>query len=413
METRLLVPEKLCEFPEALIPMRERLLANLVMIAQIPAPTGQESQRARFLLDRFAEAGLSDAAADEAGNAVGRLIGKRSNRTILLVSHLDTIFPASQDHSVSVQADRIIGPGVGDNALGAAIVSLMPAVLEYLGIELDADLVLLGSTSSLGRGNHAGIRFFLDHLPTQVDFGICVEGIQLGRLNFFSIGTARADITCAVRPLPEPSRSYGPESALVVLNHIINRILGIATPDRPYTVIKMGKMRAGVSYDVEPDHAELGVEIVSHSDNMIEQIRDQIGDLVSEMAARHAVDAHFDVFFSTQAGGIPFAHPLVKSVLEVMEQLGIEPDQGHSPSELSDLITRNIPAVTLGITRGVRSRKNRPDYVLIDPILTGVSQLVGLIMTMDEGACDEVNSDRAADVQHASALGTTAATWGG
>jgi hypothetical protein len=319
---------------------------------------------------------------------VGRLRGKSKNRNILLVSHLDSIFPANLDHNVMVESDRVVGPGVGDNALGAAIVSMVPVVLEHLQIELDSNLILLGSIGSLGRGNHAGIRFFLDHLPGNVDVGICVEGMQLGRLNFFSIGTARADISCHVRP--EPSRSYGSESALVVINHIMNRILGIATPNRPYTVVRMGKMRAGVAYDVEPDHAELGVEIISHSDEMIDQIQHEIDDIVAEMSARHAVDAHFDLFFKTQAGGIPFSHPLVKSTLEVMRTLGIEPDQGHSPSELSELIARGIPAVTLGISRGERSLKRSPDYVLIDPILTGVAHLLGVILAIDEGICDEV-----------------------
>jgi len=207
MSTHLEVPEMVSELREALVPMRERLVANLVMIAQIPAPTGGEAARVRFLLDRFTEAGLSDATADDAGNAVGRVVGTGGGRTILLASHLDTIFPASQSHDVMVEADRVVGPGVGDNALGAAIVSLMPSVLDHLGIELESDLILLGSTRSLGRGNHAGIRFFLDHVPEKVDFGICVEGIQLGRVNFFSIGTARADITCGIRQLSEPSRS--------------------------------------------------------------------------------------------------------------------------------------------------------------------------------------------------------------
>lgn len=388
MDAHVEASERISRFPEALVPMRERLLANLVMIAQIPAPTGEEGNRVRFLLDRFAEAGLGDVAADEVGNAVGRLQGRRGDRNILLLSHLDTIFPGNLDHNVAVEADRVIGPGVGDNALGAAIVSMVPAVLEHLQLRLDSNLILLGSTSSVGRGNHAGIRFFLDHLPESVDYGICVEGMQLGRLNYFSIGTARGDITCNVRP--EPSRSYGSESALVVINHIINRILGISTPNRPYTVIRMGKMRAGVAYDVEPDHAELGVEIVSHSDEMIDHVHGQIEDIVSEMSARHAVEAYLDLFFKTRAGGIPFSHPLVKGVLEVMHSLGIEPDQGHSPSELSELIARDIPAVTLGITRGEKSLKKRPDHVLIDPILTGVAQLVGVILAVDEGACEEV-----------------------
>ena len=45
--------------------------------------------------------------------------------------------------------------------------------------------------------------------------------------------------------------------------------------------------------------------------------------------------------------------------------------------------------MTLGITRGVKSRKKSPDYVLIDPILTGVAQLLGVILAIDQGACDE------------------------
>jgi len=388
MAVEVQVQDRVRQLPEALLPLRERLLANLVMIAQIPAPTGEEAHRARFILDRFAEAGLGDATFDDLGNAVGRLYGRKGNRNILLVSHLDTLFPSSLDHTVTVESDRVIGPGVGDNALGAAIVSLVPAILEHLGIELDSNLILLGSIRSLGRGNHAGLRFFLDHLPDRVDCGICVEGLQLGRLNFFSIATARGDITCNVRP--EPSRSYGNESALVVLNHIMNRILAIATPSRPYTVIRLGKMRAGVAYDFEPDHGELGLEIVSHDDEMVDQIQEQIEDIVAEMSARHAVDTHLDVFFRTQAGGIPFAHPLVKSVLSVMHTLGIEPDQGHSPSELSELVARGIPAVTLGISRGVKNVKRSPDYVLIDPILTGVAQLIGVILAADEGVCDEV-----------------------
>jgi hypothetical protein len=276
---------------------------------------------------------------------------------------------------------------VGDNALGAAIVSMVPAVLEQLQIELDSNLVLLGSTRSLMRGNHAGLRFFLDHSPVRIDAGVCVEGMQLGRLNFFSIGTARGDVTCNV--LPEPSRSYGNESALVVMNHIVNRVLGIAVPNRPFTTIRLGKIRSGVAYDVEPDHAELGLEIVSHSDEMIDRVQREMEDIMSEMSARHAVDAHLDMFFKTRAGGIPFAHPLVKCTLEVMQALGIEPDQGHSPSELSELIARGIPGITLGVTRGERGKRS-PDHVLIGPILGGVAQLVGVLLAIDKGACDEI-----------------------
>src|SRR5690606_9602058 len=136
-------------------------------------------------------------------------------------------------------------------------------------------------------------------------------------------------------------------NAVAVLNRIINQILNIEIPQRPFTRINLNRLRAGVAYDIEPDHAELGFEIISHSDDMIARLQKRLEDVVNEVSARHAVDAKLDCFFRREAGGIPFAHPLVQAVISVMEALGIAPDQGHSPSELSEFIARGIPAVTL------------------------------------------------------------------
>ena len=107
-----------------------------------------------------------------------------------------------------------------------------------------------------------------------------------------------------------------------------------------------------------------------------------------EVSARHAVDASLDCFFRREAGGITFSHPLVQAVLHVMETLDIEPDQGHSPSELSEFIARGIPAVTLGLTTGEKNLK-KPDHVMIDPLLTGIAQLIGTLLAIDAGVCDE------------------------
>ena len=375
----------LADLPGLLAPMREEMLANLVMIGQTPAPTGAEERRVQYIMDRFAESGLPEAGADEAGNAVGFLPGKVGDRTVLLVAHLDTIVPANVDHNATVLADRIEGPGVSDNSLGAAALTMLPAVLSRLGIELNCNLQLLGSVKSLERGDHAGLKFFLDHAHRPYDFGICVEGVPLGRLNYFSIGTIRGDVSCRVRPVE--SRSYGSESAIVVLNYIINRILAIETPTRPFTKIRIARVRAGKSYDVDPDKAVLGFEVNSHSDEMIDRVLEQIEDIVSEMSARHAVDANLDVFFRRTAGGLRFSHPLIRSCVQVMQGLGIEPDQGHSPSELSEFIARDVPAVTLGISEGSKHH-DQIDYVMIEPVMRGMAQLVGLLLALDRGAGD-------------------------
>ena len=371
------------EMPHSLTRLREEILASLVMLAQIPSPSGQEEERSRYLLDRFVEAGLPDAGADDEGNAYGTLPGLVGVKNVMLVAHLDTIVPRTVDHNVVVQADRIIGPGISDNAMGAAVVSMIPACLDELGLKLDSNLILLGSVKSLEHHNHSGICFHLENTQRNIDAGIVIEGLSLGRLNYFSIGTLRGDITTDVRPME--TRSYGSESAIIVLNHVINRILSIETPSRPYTRVRIGKIHAGVSYDIAPLHAELGFEVVSHSDNMIDRIEDQIEGFVAELSARHTVDAHVNCFLRRRGGGIPFSHPLVRTVLDVMGRLDIPADQGHSPSELSEFIERDIPAVTLGITHGEKNLK-KPDHVLIEPMLTGIAQVISTLLAVDRGA---------------------------
>ena len=44
--------------------IREIILANLVMMGEIPAPTFEEEPRIRFFLDRFTEAGLDSISTD-------------------------------------------------------------------------------------------------------------------------------------------------------------------------------------------------------------------------------------------------------------------------------------------------------------------------------------------------------------
>lgn len=370
----------LTELVNALTPLREEVLANLAMLAQIPASTGAESQRSRYLLDRLVAAGLPEADSDAAGNAIGFLPGTTGLRTVMLVAHLGTPLCHSTEHHVVVDADRIVGHGVADNSLGAAVMSMVPCCLKELGIVLDSNLQLVGSVRSLKRGHDEGLRFVLDHAERPSDFGLLLEGIKLGRLNTFTTGTVRADIVCNV------TGEGG--NALIALNRIIDRLLTIAMPTRPYTKIRLGQIKAGDMYHVEPDYGELGLEVLSDSSEELDRIVGEIEEIVTESSASSDIETRLDCFFRREPGGVPFAHPLVKSVVDVMSQLNIQPTQDDRPSELSEFIAAGIPAVTLGITNG-ETRLRQPDFVMIEPILTGVSQIIGVLLEIDRGACDE------------------------
>ncbi|MEA2067961.1 MAG: peptidase, partial [Verrucomicrobiota bacterium] len=256
--------ELLPTLPEKLAGIQETLIANLIMLSEIPAPTFEEAARIKLLLQRMVECGLHNVSTDEAGNGVGIIRGKDTSRNILLVAHADSVYSEKADHTLSVRADEIIGPGVSDNSLGLAVLATLPSMLELLEIELNANLILLGSTKGLGRGNLDGLRFFMDNNRLPFDAGICVEGAQLGRLSYTAQGMFRGLINCKLPEELEWQR-VGENSAIIALNDVINRILEIPIPRRPKTSIVLGAIRGGKSYNVMATQSSLRFEVRSDS----------------------------------------------------------------------------------------------------------------------------------------------------
>jgi acetylornithine deacetylase/succinyl-diaminopimelate desuccinylase-like protein len=365
----------------------EILLANLVMIGEIPAPTFGEAERARFLQDRFNECDLQNCCTDEMDNVCALLPGTSGKRTLLLVAHLDTLHPATVDHTITLSADRVTGAAVSDNSLGLAALATLPTLLRRLDIGLAANVVLMGASRSLGHGNLAGIRFFLDNVPDKPVGGICVEGVHLGRLNLSVVGMARGDILCQV-PEEFDWTKFGASGAIMTINEVINRILAIPLPKRPPTTIVLGGIEGGGSYNRVAHHANLKFEVRSESAELVDEIVGHIHDIAAEVSLRTGAEVSVDIFAQRSPGGIPFRHPLSVCAREVMRALAVVPRVGPSTSELSAFIDHGIPALTLGLTTREKDAEGR-ESVHIAPIYDGLAQLVAVLCAMDRGERDE------------------------
>ena len=378
--------EALPQYEQKIKELSEIVLANLVMISEIPSPTFNEQKRVEFIITRLTESGLNNCSTDEVGNALGILPGTNGANNILVVAHLDSNIEGSRDHTIRVQTNRVYGPGVIDNGLGLAVMTSLPDILDHLGIQLRSNLVLMGSSRSLGRGNIEGLRFFLSNTVLPINVGLCVEGVKLGRISYSSIGMMRCEISYTV-PEEYDWTQFGAVGSIVVINDVINRILEIPIPKRPRTSIMLGSISGGSSFDKVATTAVLRFEIRSESDDMVIQLRDQIEYIVAEVSSDTGAEVSFDVVAQRKPGGIPFSHPLAKNAIEIMRALQIRPRIIPSTSELSALIYRDIPALTIGITEGENMYQSG-ESIEIEPMYAGLAQLVGLILAADRGYCD-------------------------
>ncbi len=362
--------------------LKEILLANVVMASEIASPTGEEEELVKYLTDRFIEAGLNSISIDEAGNGAAILNGK-SDKNILVAAHIDKIWDKADDHTIGVSAASLSGRGVADNSLGVAVLASLPLILEELGIELDANLVLLGTTKSLGKGDLGGMRFFLDNTKLGIDAGLCLEGIDLGRLSYSSLGMIRGKVTVTQESGGEKLWYAGGAGVIGPLNKIIESIMRIDRPDKPHTSILLGSVKAGSGYNVSPTRGTLRFEVRSESEEIVERIYQEMLEIIEETQAQEACKAEMEIVARRYPGAIDFKHPYVKAARDVMDSLEVQPRIAPSTSELSALLDRGIPSLTLGLTTG-EHRSSPIESILIDPIFTGVAQIAATLQHIDE-----------------------------
>lgn len=372
---------------EAIRTMREVLVAGSVMFAEIPSPTFREENRIRLLRDRFTEAGLERISVDEVGNGAAIVPGRVGNRRILVNANADSVFDETVEHATTLAPDRVSGPGICDNCLGLSVLSALPEILRRVDLELDADLVLVGSTRSLGHGNIEGIRFFLEHYPNPIHFGICLRSVHLGRLSYSSLGLLRGEISVAV---PETSdwKRTGSSGAITVLNRLITRMQAIPLPQEPATTIVLGSVESGTTFHTQASNGILRFEVRSEEKGMIPKIHRRISYLIEELTAETQVNLKLKVVARRALNGIPFTHPMVRTVRSIFNWIGVSPVVAPSTGELAALLDARIPSVTLGLTRGEKLHQER-ETAKIDPVFKGVAQLLALLQAIDQGACDE------------------------
>ena len=339
----------------------------------------------RFLSDRFTECGLNNISLDQAGNVAGMLSGKTGKRTLLVASHVDKIWAETEDHTVSVGVGVMSGRGLADNSLGVAVLATLPLILEELGIALDANLILLGTTRSFGRGDLRGMRFFLENSEWEIDSALCLEGMALGRLSFSSLGMARGEIMVEwERTQDDCSRNEATSGVIASLSALVQSMLAIHQRESPETRILVGSIESGSGYSVPPRSGVVRFEIRSLDAERVARIEEEIIGLVESLSGRNGSTIGIEIIARRRPGNLGREHPLVRAAGEILLVLGVESRVEPSVSELAALLDRRIPSLTLGLTKG-ENRHSPEESILLDPIFDGLAQLVSMLQFMDAG----------------------------
>ena len=161
----------------------------------------------------------------------GRQPSRAGTSRLVVAAHIDTVFPIGTPLEVKRSADRLSGPGVGDNSVAVAAAIKLADLLRIAGEVPAVDVLLTGNVGEEGLGNLRGIR---EVLASRSDIGavVALEGHNLGRVTHVAVGSRRFRITVK-GPGGHSWGDFGRPNAIHGLSKLIAELDAIPLPRSP------------------------------------------------------------------------------------------------------------------------------------------------------------------------------------
>lgn len=330
---------------------------ELAEFTAVPAPTGSEEARLRWLERRLSGAAGS-LARDEVGNLVWRL-DSSATPALLLMAHVDTVFAGVDPVEVSRSQNDLIGPGVGDNA--AAVMAVIWAV-EQLP-QVPPGVWVAFTVGEEGLGNLRGSLHVCKELRPAL--AIAVEGHGLDEVITEHVGSARARLT--VRgPGGHSWSDRGTPSAIHGLLALGDRLARSGA--------NIGTISGGQAVNAIAAHAELLVERRSLEQAELDAFEQEVG----RISVDPPLELECEIVGRRPAGRTDAEHPLVRRIVEVRRSLGLRDHLGSGSTDANAAMAYGIPAVSIGCAHG-SGIHTMHERIELESLELGCRQLVAVI----------------------------------
>src|SRR6202451_4094612 len=331
------------------------LTEQQIRLTEIPAPEFSEARRGEFLKTLFEATGLQ-VRTDKIGNVIAERPGSDAKSIILLVAHLDTVFPASTDVRVKRDANRLTAPGIADNGAGlAALVGLARALSESR-VRTTKTIVLAGDVGEEGEGNLRGMRALMDSYGARLSAVIAVDGPSTDHITTQGIASLRFEAT-VTGPGGHSWSDFGAPNPITAIARGIVQFSSISIPSDPRSSYNFGTIEGGTSVNSIPSRAGVKIDLRSEDEAELARLEKALRDAMQAGvkpetgATKPSSDSlHLAIrsLGTRPAGKLPDDSPLLATVRNVDRYLGNRSRLERSSTDANIPLSMGIPAVALG-----------------------------------------------------------------
>ena len=350
----------------------------LVSLAQIPAPSNHEEQRAEFCLNWLRSKGAEGAYIDDALNVIYPIGDTGDNDLVVFMAHSDVVFPDTTPLPLKIEDGRIWCPGVGDDTANAvALLTVAGYLAGQKALPQNYGVLLVINSSEEGLGNLKGTKKIMADFGHRVKEFITFDG-NANMVVTKAVGSRRYQVTVTTEGGHSYSR-FGAPNAIAQLSRLITRLYEIKVPDIGRTTYNVGTISGGTSVNTIAQSAQMLFEFRSDEREKLAIMEAHFDRIVEEFRSE-GVQISIQVVGDRPCGVVVDNSALANRALEaVRAHYGIEPFCTSGSTDCNIPLSMGIPSICPGCVMGAGAH-TREDYVEIDSLLPGLKVAAQLIL---------------------------------
>lgn len=353
-----------------------RMLSDVVLFTQIPAPPFGEAKRAAAFEKSLTAVGLSNVEIDGEGNVMGLRKGHGGKGLLVVAAHLDTVFPASTDVTVHKDGNRLSAPGISDDSASLSVLLSMVRALDAAHIVTRDDILFVGDVGEEGPGDLRGMKYLFKKgkYAGRITQFISIEQGSDGTITVGGTGSRRYELTFT-GPGGHSYEDFGMVNPAVAMAGTIMKMLAAHTPGSPKTTWNFGVFSGGTSVNTIPSSLTVAVDLRSEDAGELAKLDEylvaSVEGAVKEENVRHStaagtISADFKLIGERPTGRSDEKSSLVRIASEVFARAGAQVRYEIHSTDANIPMSLGIPAMTIGNGIDAFQRHSSGEYLTVD-----------------------------------------------
>ena len=328
---------------------------------------------------------------EKIGKMVRATFAGAGTKKILLIAHMDTVYPRGMlaQQPFRIEGDRAYGLGIADDKQGIAVILHTLAILKTMNFrEYGTLTVLINADEEL---SSPGSRSLITKLGAEHDATFSVESsrAESDKLSLATSGIASITLTVKGRASHAGVR---PEAGVNALYELAHQVLQTRDLSRPAVGLKMNWTiaNAGTARNMIPPAAQAIADVrvlrVADYDDIENKVQERINNqLLPEAKVEMNFERRRPPLEATAA-----SRTVAKHAQQVYRELGKElvvddmPEGGGTDAAFAALSTK-APVIERFGLQGYGTHSADAEYILLDSIEPRLYLLARMIMDISQG----------------------------